>query len=395
MRESGELEKGRLELLRNDLAKRLVGFSSDAPTIDIYELSSSRLHREDFPVPEMLLLMLRNFLGWKWYGPREKVRWTVYGTFSGEPIAIELGKFGLNLLSSLALNKSRKRIEGQLKSAVNIVEKFLKPVLERQVSSGNVTIGNHLNEFVSRYEFFRGQAEKAFRRAKRKAKEKLKEGHEFPQGFISTLMNSYNRSIKAQQEGFYHSVAMVDAYFSALEHRLNLLRAFTGVPLPEDGFKAFMSKTWNEKLDELLGANPSPKARKTLQGMRDIKERIRNPFAHGGYENDKGALHVHIPSIGTVPGNMTKFGKSSRFSLIPIGANDHELNCAIFDDVDKLLSMGHLAGAYRLMEAGIDPSFDEESLQSYKEATSGGEEALERFIDHWSHLWELHTNMDY
>lgn len=61
----------------------------------------------------------------------------------------------------------------------------------------------------------------------------------------------------------------------------------------------------------------------------------------------------------------------------------------------KLLSMGHLAGAYRLMEAGIDPSFDEESLQSYKEAISGGEEALERFIDHWSHLWELHTNMDY
>ncbi len=33
MRESGELEKGRLELLRNDLAKKLVGLSSDAPSI--------------------------------------------------------------------------------------------------------------------------------------------------------------------------------------------------------------------------------------------------------------------------------------------------------------------------------------------------------------------------
>ena len=343
----------------------------------------------------MLLLMLRNFLGWRWYGPGEKVRWTVYGTFSGEPIAIELGKFGLTLLSSPALNKSQKRIEGQLKSAVKIVEKFIKPVLEQQIFSGNVGLGNHLTEFVSRYEFFRSQADKAFRRAKRKVKEKPTAGNEHPEGIISVLMLGYNRSMKAQQEGFYHSVAMVDAYFSALEHRLNLLRAFTGVPLPEDGFKAFMSKTWNEKLDELLGANPSPKARKTLQGMRDIKERIRNPFAHGGYENDKGALHVHIPSIGTIPGNITKFGKSARFSLIPIGANDHELNCTVFDEVDKLLSMGHLAGAYRLMEAGIDPSFDEESLQSYKEAISGGEEALERFIDHWSHLWELHTNMDY
>ena len=395
MPENAEWEKGQLELLRIDLAKALKGFSSDAPTIDIYELSGSRLPRDDFPVPEMLLLMLRNFLGWRWYGPGEKVRWTVYGTFSGEPIAIELGKFGLTLLSSPALNKSQKRIEGQLKSAVKIVEKFIKPVLEQQIFSGNVGLGNHLTEFVSRYEFFRSQADKAFRRAKRKVKEKPTAGNEHPEGIISVLMLGYNRSMKAQQEGFYHSVAMVDAYFSALEHRLNLLRAFTGVPLPEDGFKAFMSKTWNEKLDELLGANPSPKARKTLQGMRDIKERIRNPFAHGGYENDKGALHVHIPSIGTIPGNITKFGKSARFSLIPIGANDHELNCTVFDEVDKLLSMGHLAGAYRLMEAGIDPSFDEESLQSYKEGISGGDEALERFIDHWSHLWELHTNMDY
>ncbi|WP_205418699.1 hypothetical protein [Pseudomonas syringae] len=395
MSENGELEKELLELLRNDLAKRLEGFSSNAPAIEIYELSGSRLPREDFPVPEMLLLMLRNFLGWKWSGPREKVRWTVYGTFSGEPIAIELGKFGLTMLSSPALSKSRKRIEGQLKSAVNIVEKFIRPALEEQVSSGKVTIGNHLSEFVSRYEFFRSQAGKAFRRAERKAKEKPKGGSEFPEGIISALMHGYSRSMGAQQEGFYHSVAMVDAYFSALEHRLNLLRAFTGAPLPEGGFKALMSKTWNEKLDELLGPNPSPETRKTLQGMRDIKERIRNPFAHGGYENDKGALHVHIPSIGTIPGNITKFGKSARFSLIPIGANDHELNCAVFDDVDKLLSMGHLSGAYRLMEAGIDPSFDEESLRSYGDAISGGEEALEEFIDHWNYMWELHTNMDY
>ena len=395
MPENDEWEKGQLGLLRIDLGKALKGFSSDAPTIDIYELSGSRLSREDFPVPEMLLLMLRNFLGWRWYGPGEKVRWTVYGTFSGEPIAIELGKFGLTLLSSPALSKSQKRIEGQLKSAVNIVEKFIKPVLDQQILSGNVALGNHLTEFVSRYEFFRGQAEKAFRRAKRKVKQKPTAGNALPEGIISGLMLGYNRSMRAQQEGFYHSVAMVDAYFSALEHRLNLLRAFTGVPLPEGGFKVFMSKTWNEKLDELLEATPSPEARKTLQGMRDIKERIRNPFAHGGYENDKGALHVHVPSIGTIPGNITKFGKSARFSFIPIGANDHELNCAVFDEVDKLLSDGHLAGAHRLMEAGIDPSFDEESLRSYREAVSGGEKELEAFIDHWSYMWELHANMDY
>ncbi len=56
---------------------------------------------------------------------------------------------------------------------------------------------------------------------------------------MSALMHRYSRGMRAQQEGFYHSVAMVDAYFSAFEHRLNLLRAFTGVPLPAGGFKGF------------------------------------------------------------------------------------------------------------------------------------------------------------
>ncbi len=392
---NGEMEKDWLEPLRIDLARKLKGFSSAALANEIYELNGTRLPREDFPVPEMLLLMLRNILGWKWSGPREKVRWTVYGAFNGEPLAIELRKFGLTMLSSPALSGSRKRIEGQLKSAVSLVEKFIKPELESQISSGEVTIGNHLSEFMSRYEFFRSQAEKAFRRADRIAKEKPTEDSKFPGGIMSALMHRYSRGMRAQQEGFYHSVAMVDAYFSAFEHRLNLLRAFTGVPLPAGGFKAFMSKTWNEKVDELLGGNPSPEARKTLRGMRDIKERIRNPFAHGGYENDKGALHVHIPTVGTIPGNITKFGKSARFSFIPVGANDHVLSCAVFDEVDKLLSTDYLAGPYRLMEAGIDPSFDEKSLQSYRNAISGGDEALERFIDHWNHMWERHTNMDY
>ena len=53
MPENAEWEKGQLGLLRIDLAKALKGFSSDAPTIDIYELSGSRLPRDDFPVPEM------------------------------------------------------------------------------------------------------------------------------------------------------------------------------------------------------------------------------------------------------------------------------------------------------------------------------------------------------
>ena len=65
MSENGEMEKDLLELLRADLSERLNGFSSANPDVNVYKLNSSRLSREEFPVPEMLLLMLRNVLGWQ------------------------------------------------------------------------------------------------------------------------------------------------------------------------------------------------------------------------------------------------------------------------------------------------------------------------------------------
>ena len=39
---------------------------------------------------------------------------------------------------------------------------------------------------------------------------------------------------------------------------------------------------------------PSPAARIEVA---DLKERIRNPFAHGGTENDRGSIYCHIPGV--------------------------------------------------------------------------------------------------
>jgi hypothetical protein len=47
--------------------------------------------------------------------------------------------------------------------------------------------------------------------------------------------------------------------------------------------------------------------------LKRIKERVRNPFAHGGVENDGGSLLVHIPTIGAMPANFTQI----RDRLVP------------------------------------------------------------------------------
>lgn len=380
--------------LRDQLRQKLKGFSSNIPAgFDYYSLSKSRPPREDFPVPEVVLYVLRNILGWQWSGNGDKVRWSVYGSVDGEPIVFELQKFGFTLLSNNTLNTMR--IIGPLKSAVKAAEKHLKALIEQQITQNDVLIANYFSEFTSRYRFFRDLADHSYRRAKRKPRAKLKEHTEGTFSIISESLNAHHQKMLLATEGFYYSVAMVDCYFSALEHRLTLLRAFTGKAMTTDGLRSFLSKKWDAKLTEVLGPTQTPEARNTIHALREIKERIRNPFAHGGFENDKGALFVHIPSIGCIPGNITKFGKSPRFSLIPVEANDHLQNCKVFDHLDELLSTGLLEAPHRLMQAGVDPSFEREMIKCYSEVVSGEESELEEFIHHWGEMWSREANMDY
>lgn len=383
---------------KEQLQRCLEGFSSkwlDACDHDL--MHPTRLARKDFPVPELLLFALRNVLGWRWLGHREKVRWTVLGHVGGEPIAFELQKFGLRMLRPAGEHAfDDERVIGQLRGAIQITEKFLKPLTEHQIHLGELVIANHHGEFSSRYLFFREKADAAFRQANRKRRRKKGQPEGIGiEGLGSLLSAVLNHGMQQKQEGFFYSVAMVDCYFSAIEHRLALLRAFTGRSMEEGGVRKFISMSWDKKLAEILGGKQSNKIRETIRDLRRIKERIRNPFAHGGFENDKGSLQIYIPTLGMLPANFTKYGESARFSLFPVEDQDHTECCNTFDEVDKLLSSDHLAGPHRILEAGVDPCYDPESLAMYFRAISEGDDGIEAFLDHWSRIYEREVNMDY
>lgn len=132
-----------------------------------------------------------------------------------------------------------------------------------------------------------------------------------------------------------------------------------------------------------------------LGRLRAIKERIRNPFAHGGVENDRGSLFFHLPGVGAIPANFSRFKNSVYFNFNPIGFDDHAGACAVFDELDTVLKTGSLAGPHRLVVSPIDPAFDAATLAEYADVVAGDAEGIERYIDAWTVNWERHVNMDY
>lgn len=311
-----------------------------------------------FPVPELVLFLFRDVLDWTYYGPWEKVRWTVIGAVDGHLVAFELRKFGFTISRPPDRPDLDQRIEGQLVAALKCVERHLAPLAHDQVAAGEVLIVNRLYEFDERYRFFRGLADASYTAGvdppPTPADATLREP---VQDRLDRITASINACSVSRRRGFFHSGAMIDAWFSCLEHRLVLLRAFTGRPLAAGELLAFLTAKWDDKLKGVL-PTPLPREAESLLGrLRGVKERIRNPLAHGGVENDGGSLFFHLPHVGSVPANFTRYGKSARFSILPVGASDHHEICGLFDAVDKLLSTDTLGAPDQMLRAvSIPPS---------------------------------------
>lgn len=399
-RESAVSENSiRLAEFRQRLATRLKGFSAEITAeAEAVRVRSYKPDRALFPVPELVLFALREGMGWKWHGHGEKVRWTVRGTIDGHRVAFEHQKFGFTVFLPEDRPELKARVEGQLRAALCEVESYLSAFAEGQVDRGEVVIANRFSEFDHRYRFHRGLADAAYGFELEPPDADAEIGGDTAARarlFSRSMTERLHSLATSQREAFFHSTAMIDAYFSCLEHRLVLLRAFSGRPFAQGEVLTLLSMRWGDKLREVLGLPYSTEAAEIIGRLRGIKERIRNPFAHGGVENDKGSIFFHLPMVGMIPANFSRFGDSIRFSVIPVEADDHADACATFDALDAILGSGALASAHQFVRWGVDPNFDTAHSTEYAEAIAEGPDVVEAYIDAWSRRWEDFQNMDH
>lgn len=392
-------EEGRdsaIEATKKRLLKLTKGLTSSPSDAVVKFLDPSyRPSAIDFPVPELILLALR-LLGFSWSGPEEKCRWTVYFTFLGKPASVSLRKFGFSITHDPSLNAADlSRLEGQLQKAAQAVEGLIEPLAKQEIEAGNFVIANRYAEFDTRYRFFRGQAQAAYKRARRKPSKPgaSKANRKSLDSLSSMLTSDLNRVRKHQVAGFFNATAMIDAFFSRLEHQTILLIGFLPSDSAESAF-ARMSKKWDAKLKAVLDVEGDKTLKQLYSDLRSLKERIRNPFAHGGVENDMGWMQIHIQGIGNVPANFSAVKHSVRFTSLPVDQALFQSICELFDKFDQYMSVGPIKRAHRLIDAGVDPACDPASRLNYAKAIKS-ERALVAFIDRWGYEWDRHANMDY
>jgi hypothetical protein len=339
------------------------------------EWDGVRLSPDEFPAPHLVLFTLRDLLGLKAMGRREKVAWSLVASFKGVPFEVSLRKFGFQyIVPEDTPEDIRQQLVASLKKAAELAASCLKTFAEEQMVLANVTIENQYRVFDGAYRFFREQAKNGYENA--------------PSGPLDALLDP-----TLSQAG-YCAGAMLNAYFSLLEHLLVLVLPFTGFEPGDGALRRFASETWDIKFAKLFDLENDTTARRIREILGGIKKRFRNPISHGGFDKEGTLFHFHVPGLSSLPALLTKYEVSIERYVTPIPRAVFETLCGQLDECDRLLEESVIGPGVRYARVCLPVSFSK-GFRDRCRAAAQSPEVLEALIEQQIEVMDRHVNMDY
>lgn len=371
----------------------LKDFSTDERALaegSAWDGKSIQVETSRLPLPSLVFICMVMIKGYSYWGKDEKLLWTIPFRYKDCSLLLSHRKFGLELLSNSTTPPSQglvDRIIKQLNKAVKITDKLMQPHADKQVKAGNVTVVNSYHKLNMMYRFFRRKAKERFRRATSAptSLEPSKTGH------ISPLINW---RVQHEREGAYYSAAMIDAFFSRLEHVLVLVLPFVGFDPVHEDLVAFISSSWNNKFKRIFDIEHNQLAKSLYDQLDSAREKYRNPITHGYFEKSGASLYFHIPNLGAIPVRLSKFREGLHYSFLPISETSLEEVCYLFDRVDVLLRSGMAGKGFVFAKTGLNIAFDDNSLAEYRSACSS-KRSLRNLIDREAQWDAIASNMDW
>lgn len=371
----------------------LEGFEADTGAFtsgSAWDGEPIEVEQDQLPLSSLAFVCLAILKGYKYWGKSEKLLWTIPFRYKSYPLLLSHRKFGLQILSNSIIAPPKALVEEvvkQLNKATEVTEKLVQPYADQQVKAGNVTIVNSYHRLDMMYRFFR-----------RKAKERFRRAGCVPASLASSKASLtaplLNWRVKHEHEGVYYATAMIDAYFSRLEHMLVLVLPFVGFDPVCENLVAFISSSWREKFKRVLAVQHDRLAKSSYDELHSIRERYRNPLAHGYFEKAGASLYFHLPGLYAVPVRLSRFRDGLHYSFFPITAASLDEVCRVFDRADRMLKRGAPGKGFLFAKSGLDVAFDVNSRARLQAACSS-DKSLKEYIEWRAHADTIFTNMDW
>lgn len=356
----------------------LVGFEEPGDTIgnlkEKMEASRDKSERElDFP-PELIELLFSSTLKFPRCEGTEKTVWTIFFLYRDIDCSFELKNIGLRLFlrsdqaDKKSLATAAEEIVTKTTSALLLLEQeSLIPGGLKLIKKGKFTMENQYVNMYAMYRYFRTQAQKIYAKINKKSREAKN---------ISAL---FKETALMSQHGFYNSLAMMDAYFSSLEHLLVLVLPFTDPgPKPSQLFK-ILAMNWEEKFQLLFDIQQNATAGKHFDRLRTLRKKFHSFYAHGDIEKKDAHIYFHATEIGKTPVQLIGTALETDLDFLRLEKVAFEDACRLFDDVDQWLLTEKTRFGVMFAQRGFRVSFDNKSRNLYLKAMES-EESFKKML---------------
>ena len=347
--------------------------------------------RDRLPVIASLHLIMRLLIGAQDLGRAEKLAWEYPFTYRGRACSLALMKFGLRLYLQSQEDGNdeadEREIMSKLAAAARLLEKNLLPsFVETQVGENRIIVHNQIGQLRGMYQYFRELAEAAYAGDGMLAKR-------FDERHRDSVYLKQFRSLPEQQEGFFATVAMINGYFSLLEHLFVFALAVSDFDPTKDSLKDFISLRLLEKYKRLFDVAHDRSARTYYNRLHDVAEKWRNPYDHGGFDKKGGALSISVPDLGTIPLMLSDIRTHPTFHFLPERATSFDEVTALFDEMDAWLRQSYVGAGIAWADEGLNISFEPEFLTTLRQAVAAGE--FDDLLTRTSYVADQATNMDW
>jgi len=173
-----------------------------------------------------------------------------------------------------------------------------------------------------------------------------------------------------------------------------LMIPFCGFEKSRHDLVHLMGDRWSNKFKVLFDLNSNPRAKICFDWLLDLRERYRNPVAHGNFLKYGKSLFFHLPVIGATSSQLGSTVDKGTHSAIKIGATEFLKICSVLDYSDKFFETDSGRFGYRYAKSGLDVAFDQNSIHEYEEAMKSNQ-SFEELIEKNSYIADMHANMDW
>jgi len=391
----------------NTIKKRIENAIKPMEKAELDEYFSGIRSEAGYSLPPYYLVyfLLVDLLGFNFYGPEEKVAFSIPVKIGSTTLIVEYRKMGLGIFIKNKKDEDKaKTILKCIQSGVKAGTEYFNYIADKAAKTSNLNVNNNSNELYERFCHFSNLYDNISKQII-EIKDTLKEHKHIQNTPTLTLDNKnlfpiqtnnifegYNKIANLRKEAMWYAISAIESFFNWTEYVFILIAILNGKIKTGIDVSDKIGEDWKPKFKLAIDINTT-EMKVFYDRLIILRQKVRNFVSHGSFGKDGQTLQFHS-SVGAVPLLMPhrqnkehfKFGNGVDF-LAPEAIE-------LLNNFVTNMWVGGLLPAQIYIESGNPLILSYVINGMYANAMSS-EESMKSFVEHLTRMFDDASNMDW